>query len=565
MEWLAQIFRTNPVIPIFLTIGVGFWLGQLKYKSFSLGPVAATLLVGVAIGQLQIPISDTVKSIFFMLFLFAIGYSVGPQFFMSFRGNGIKQVLFAIVEAALCSGTVIIVARIAGYDMGVAGGLFAGSQTVSASLGLMSDTIRGFGIQDADKEKYLSIIPAAYAVTYVFGTIGSAWLLANVGPMLMGGLEKVKQETREIEAEMDSGEFQPDPGHIVANRPVSFRAYRVEGDFFKKPRTVREIESSFAQRGQRVFVERLRINGEICDASPQLKVKRGDIVVLGGRREVIIVEAGHIGAEVADHDLLTFGVENLPVTVSRSGADGMTFGELRQKPYMKGVLIRSIVRNGNPIPARSKTALQTGDVLTLVGLPDDVADAVDEIGYSDRQTDITDMVFLGLGIGLGCFVGAISIKYNGIPISLSITGGALVSGLFLGWLRNRNPSLGRIPGPVVWIFNNFGLNMFIAVVGITSGAGFFDAIRTAGVGLLLAGMACTVIPLFVSIFIARKIFHFSAPETLGCVAGARNGITSIGAIQDDLESTVPALGYTVTYAVANIALLFSSLLVITLC
>lgn len=564
MDWLTQIFRAYPVIPIFLTLGLGFWIGQMRYRAFSLGPVAATLLIGVLIGQMDIRISDTVKSIFFMLFLFSIAYSVGPQFFRSFRGPGLKQVAFAILEALICAGTVIAAARIMGYDSAVATGLFAGSQTSSASLGVASETVRGMALAASDQNYLLAMIPASYAVTYVFGTAGSAWFLSSIGPMMLGGLKKVKEETAAIEAEMDSGEYHAEPGYMVADRPVSFRAYRADSDFFAKPRRIEEIESIFAARNQRVFVERCRIRGEIAEPSPALLLSRGDALVLSGRRENMVGPEPEIGPEIADHELLSFGAERLPVTIGGTEAAKMAIGELRSQSYMKGVIIASLSRNGMALPVRNRTALQRGDILTLVGLPRDVGIAAAEIGYSDRETDQTDMVFLGLGLAAGCFIGALSFRVNGVPLSLSITGGALLSGLVLGWLRSRRPSFGRIPGPVIWIFDNLGLNMFIAVVGISSGPTFIAGLREAGIGLFLVGIACTLFALTVNIFIGRKLFGFSSPETLGCVAGARCGVASIGAIQDTLESSVPAIGYTVTYAVANLILPFSSLIVLAL-
>ncbi|MDE6109263.1 MAG: aspartate-alanine antiporter, partial [Muribaculaceae bacterium] len=339
MDWFIEVFRQNQVIPIFLTLGLGFWLGGLRYKTFSLGPVTATLIVGVVIGQMGIPISDTVKSLAFMLFLFAIGYSVGPQFFRSFKGDGIKQICFALVECVVVIGVTVGICMLMGYDKGIAVGVFAGSQTVSAVIGVGSDTIKAMDLSDAEKSRMLDIIPACYAVCYVFGTVGSAWIIANLGPVLLGGMKKVKEETRRLEEEMDSGDFTPDPGQIIANRPVSFRAYRVEADFFNRPRTVKEIEKHLKSRDLRHFVERLRINGEIMDPDPDIRVRKGDVVVLSGRRESIVQDASWIGTEVSDHELLTFGSENLPVVVSKSGADGLTLGELRNKPFMHGVMI----------------------------------------------------------------------------------------------------------------------------------------------------------------------------------------------------------------------------------
>ena len=226
MEWLLEIFRNNPAIPIFLTLGVGFWVGRLKYKTFSLGTVTSVLLVGVLVGQMNIPISGPVKSVFFLLFLFAIGYSVGPQFFQAMKGTGIKQVIFAVVMCALCFGVTVGVALLFGYNPGEAAGLFAGAQTISAVIGVGDDTIRTLSASAADKQNWTDLVPVCYAVTYIFGTIGSAYILAYVGPMMLGGLKKVKLQTAELERELNDTAVTSDPAFINALRPVVFRAYR---------------------------------------------------------------------------------------------------------------------------------------------------------------------------------------------------------------------------------------------------------------------------------------------------------------------------------------------------
>ena len=561
MDWLIEIFRNNQVIPIFLTLGLGFWLGGIRYKSLSLGPVTATLIVGVIIGQMGIPISDTVKSLAFMLFLFAIGYSVGPQFFRSLKGDGVKQICFALIECALCIATCIGISKLMGYGKGVTVGIFAGSQTVSAVIGVGSDTIRAMGYTDTELKRMLDIIPACYAVCYIFGTIGSAWIIANLGPILLGGLKKVKEETVKIEEDMDSGDFVPDPGLIVANRPISFRTYRAEADYFKRSKTVEEIEEHIKSLNLRHFVERLRIKGEIYDPEPGLKVRKGDIIVLGGIRETIIDEAGWIGPEVTDHELLNFATENLPVTVSKSGAAGLSVGELKQEPFMRGVMIHKILRNEMALPVRNKVRLEKGDIIHLVGVPQDVAVAVPEIGYSDRATGETDMVFIGLGIAIGCFIGALVIYLGGIPISLSTSGGAILAGLIMGWLRSKRPTFGHIPRSVIWFMDNAGLNLFIAVVGLGAGPSFISGLKEVGFELFLIGILCTTIPLIISIYLGYKVFKFPAAVTLGCVAGSRNAVAALGAIQDNLESTLPVMGYTVTYAVGSISLILSGMVV----
>lgn len=439
--------------------------------------------------------------------------------------------------------------------------MFAGSQTVSAVIGVGSDTIRSLGYSEEEASRMIEIIPACYAVCYVFGTVGSAWIIANLGPILLGGLKKVKEETRRLEEEMDSGDFTPDPGQIIANRPVSFRAYKVEADYFNRPRTVREIERYMKSRELRHFVERLRINGEIMDPDPDIRVHKGDIIVLSGRRESIVQDASWIGTEVSDHELLTFGTENLPVVVSKKGAAGVTLGELRNQPFMHGVMVHKILRNDMPLPLRKRLMLEKGEVVTLVGLPEDVEAAVPEIGFSDRQTHESDIVFIGLGIAIGCIIGAIVIRCGNIPVSLSTSGGAILSGLVLGWLRSKRPSFGHIPRSVIWFMDNAGLNLFIAVVGLSAGPSFISGLREVGFQLFFVGMACTAIPLIICIFIANKLFRFPAAVALGCVAGSRNAVAAIGAIQDNLESTMPMMGYTVCYAVGSVVLILAGMVV----
>lgn len=561
MDWLIDIFRQNPVIPIFLTLGLGFWIGNLKIKSFSLGPVTSTLIIGVVIGQMGIEISENVKALAFVLFLFAIGYSVGPQFFRSLRGEGLRQIGFALVEGVILVVVTLVICKFMGYSKGATIGVFAGAQTVSATIGVGTDTIKSLGLPEEEARRMIHLIPACYAVTYVFGTTGTAWIIANLGPVLLGGLKKVKEETRRLEEEMDAGDVIPEPGQFIANRTISFRAYKADSEYFEHPRSIREIEHYIKELNIRHFIERVRIDGEIMDPAPDLRIRRGDVIVLSGRRESLIDNAEWVGPEVTDHELLTFSSEYLPVTVSKSGASGMTLGELRMQPYMHGVSVSKLVRNDISLQLRRGLKLEHGDVVTLVGLPQHVDEAVSEIGFSDRQGNESDMVFIGLGIALGCFLGAIIIKFGTVPLTLSVSGGAILAGLVMGWLRSKRPSYGHIPKPVIWFMDNAGLNIFIAVVGIAAGPTFISGLREVGVSLFFVGIVVTTIPLIISIYVANKVFKFPAAIALGCVAGSRNAVAALGAIQDSVDSTLPMMGYTVTYAVSSISTIICALIV----
>ena len=563
INWLVDTLRENPAIAIFLTLGIGFWIGKFKYKSFSLGTVTSVLLVGVLVGQLDIPVPGPLKQVFFLLFLFAIGYSVGPQFFASLRGSGLKQVLFAVVMCGLVLASTVLVAKLFGYNIGEAAGLFAGAQTISAVIGVADDAIQGLNVSAADKQAWMNIMPVAYAVTYIFGTIGSAWILGSLGPIMLGGLKKVRQQTEELERSMNQSAADSDPALINAWRPVVYRAYKAENEWFDGQHTVADFEQYMLGQGHPLYVERIRTAKDIVtQPDGSAAISKGDVIVISGRREYVIEDESWIGSEVSDSALLSFPVEQIPVMVASKHVVGLTVDEFRKLKQAHGVAIGSIRRGKVEVPVLAQTRLERGDVLTLSGLVSDVNAASAYVGYADKPTTASDMVFVGLGIAIGALIGAIAVHIGGIPVSLSTSGGALIAGLVLGWLRSKHPTFGRIPEPAVWIFNNVGLNMFIAVIGISAGPTFISGLQQVGWQLLVAGILATSIPLILGIIVASKIFKFHPAIALGCVAGGRTTTAALGAIQDSLHSTVPAMGYTVTYAIGNTLLILCGLVMV---
>ena len=561
MEWITDLFRSHPELAIYLTLGFGFLIGKIHIKGFSLGIVTSVLLVGVLVGQLQIPMTGALKQTAFLLFLFAIGYKVGPQFFAGLRKDGLPQVGFAVVMCLFILLSTWGIALAMGYNVGEAAGLLSGSQTISAVIGVADDTIRGLGLPADEQQKVLDIIPVAYAVTYIFGTAGSAWILARLGPKMLGGMEKVKSACRDLESRMGRDDSEK-PGVMEAKREVEFRCYRIDNEWFKKGRSVFDLEHFFERQGKRLFVERIRKGERIIDnVMPKEILRPGDEVVLSGRYEYTIGEEKWIGEEVEDETLLAFPVMILKSTVAgRSfrrevSYNGKRVSELRAQPFMHGVVIQKIRRMGVSIPVFAKTVLNTGDVIELVGRRIEVQHAAKEIGYPDPATNESDVVFLSIGILIGAIIGTLTLHIGNVPISLSSSGGALIAGLVFGWWRAHHPTFGAIPEGALWVFNNLGLNIFIAIVGISAGPGFVEGFREIGLSLFIAGIVATSLPLLFGVFVAVKLFKFHPAIALGCCAGARTTTAAIGALQESLGSETPALGYTVTYAVGNTLLI----------
>ena len=559
MTWLFDTLRSYPEIAIFLALAVGFYVGGLKFGKFSLGNVTGVLLAGVVIGQLNITISPNVKSVFFLMFLFAVGYSVGPQFFRGLKSDGLPQVFFAMIMCVACLLCAFIAAKLAGYSIGQAAGLLSGACTISAVLGVASNTIGQIGLSSDQQKAMVDAMPVAYAVTYLYGTAGSAWFLASIGPKLLG--VDLAKECADYEAKMGGSASEGD--QMSAYRRLTTRAYQVGADSKLVGKTVAEFESQFGV--PRVSIMRLRQASKIVEVNPQMVIQAGDVLGLAGPREILLKIETQLGPEVDDRELFDVPIEILDVVITNKIFAGKTLLEIRQSEaaqQARGVFLRKLFRGGQEMPFNPGTKVDRGDVVQLVGPVKAVDEAAKVLGYADRATEKTDMVFMGLGIVIGALIGAITIHIGQVPLSLSTSGGALFAGLVCGYLRAVNPTFGRIPGPALWVFNNIGLTAFIAVVGITCGPSFVAGVKAAGVSLFLWGVFVTTVPFVVGIFVGKYIFKMHPGILLGACAGARTTTAALGQIQDEAKSKVPALGYTITYAVGNTLLIIWGVVIV---
>ena len=560
IEWFFATLRQYPEIAIFLALGLGYYFGGFTFKGIGLGSVTATLLAAVIIGQIGITISTPLKATVFLMFLFAVGYGVGPQFVRGVAKDGLPQALFSVVRCLFCLAVPVAVAKFVGYDLGYAAGLFAGSQTISASMGLATDAINRVGLPPEQTKAYLDAMPIAYAVSYIFGTVGSAIVIALIGPVLF----RIDLPAACKEYEEKHGGTKEMGGAGSAWHRWVVRAFRVQPG--GKAVGLRTADAEAMVPDARVFVLRLRRNGVIEEATADTVLRDGDVVAVAGARDVLVKMIGEGAKEVDDPELLNVPVEGVDVYVTSKEVDGKTLAELAQRPSARGVFLRKITRGATAtdIPVLPNTTVQRGDILTLVGRTQDIAGVTRDLGVADRATDVADVAFIGGAITLGALVGALVWKVAGIPLTLSTAGGALIAGIVFGWLRSTRPYFGRIPSSTVWFMNSVGLNIFIAVVGISAGPGFVNGLKTQGIGLFLWGAVATTVPLILGMFVGKFVFRFHDALLLGIVSGARTTTASLGLVCDAGRSQVPALGYTVTYAVGNTLLTIWGMVVIML-
>ena len=548
MDWFVEALRHNPELAIFLTLALGFFVGRLKIGSFSLGTVVGTLLAGVLVGQLDVRVPAIVKTVFFDLFLFTTGYKVGPQFFRGLKKDAFAQVTLTVVLCVTCLMTAFGAAKLLGYDMGTAAGLLAGSFSESTVIGTAGEAINRLTISAEDKARLVNNIPIAYAVTYLIGTAGLVWFLPVIGPKLMG--VNLKAESKKAQAKV-AGAPEAEPGISSAARRFDVRAYRVANEDIVN-RTVAELEAR--PKAVRVFILRIRRQGEIVEVQPSTVIRWDDVIAVAARHEVLVEHGDKIGPEVEDPTLLDIPVETLDVVVTNRTLTALTLAELGRLEIARGVFLKKLVRAGEEMPIVPETRIDRGDVVSLVGTKAEVERASRALGYPDWPTNTTDMIFVGTGIVLGGLFGLLSVTVAGVPLTLTASGGALIMGLVFGWLRSVRPTFGRIPEPAIWIFDTVGLCTFIGVVGISAGPGFMTGLQTTGISLVVVGLVCALIPHTVAILIGRYVLRMDPLILLGACAGAGTITAALRAIQDEAQSKVPALGYTVPYAIGNILL-----------
>ncbi|AJY47902.1 aspartate-alanine antiporter [Martelella endophytica] len=560
LDWFVSVLRDNIEIPLFLALLFGYTVGKVAIAGISLGEVTATLLAALVIGQIGITVSPDVKAIFFMFYLFAVGYSAGPQFVRGLFSGGLQQASFALLVCGLGLGSVYAAAKLAGYDIGIAAGLYAGSTTTSSALGLSQTAIGQTAMSAAEKATSLNIMPAAFSISYVIGTFGSVVFLGILGPKLLK--IDLPAACRAYVKRVGGGDGQG--GSATAWHHYVARAYRVDESSALAGLTVVQAEHVF--EGHRLFIGRFRRGGTIVEATADMVLEPGDVVAIGGARGVLLDIVGATLHEVDDADLLTVPVEGVDVLITASHVHKKTLGELADLPETRGIFVTAIHRGAMSvsIPILSDTRLYRGDVVHVVGRIADINAVARKFGYLDRETERADIAFIGAAIVIGALIGSLTLKVGDVPLTLSTAGGVLLVGLLLGWLRSIRPAFGRVPRATTWFMSSIGLNMFIAVVGLTAGPGLIAALKELGVVFLAWSVVAAAVPMVLALYIGKYLFRFDDAIVLGCCAGARTAPAALSMITDRAESQVPAIGYSVGYATSSTVLTLFGIVIVLL-
>lgn len=554
---IVGICRNNPQIVIFLAIALGYSIGKIKIFGFNLGSTAGVLLTALVLGQMNIVVHPLLKTVAFALFIFTIGYKVGPQFFGALKKDGLKYLWLSLFVGIVGLTLAILLGKFFGFGKGMTAGLLGGALTQSAVIGTAEGAIRHLSISVAQKINFESNVAIAYAITYIFGTAGLV-VFYKIVPKIMK--INLKDEARKLEESMSGSAASEESSEFFSwHKQLNLRAYRVSNNNVAG-KSLNEVEKLFPGK---VAIDKVKRGDQIINPEPDIALRSGDIVAIVGNRGELLSASSIIGPEVEDKDITDLIGEILDVYVFKKDAVGKTLGEI-SKEHGHGCFLRRITRQGHELPLTRDTAVHKCDVLRVAGAKKDVENLVKYIGYPERPTVTTNLVMVGIGCVLGTLFGLLAVRVAGIPITLGVGGGVLISGLVFGWLRTVHPTFGQIPSSAQWIFTDLGLNLFVACVGLIAGPKAIHALQTTGGSLFIAGVILTLVPHIAGIVFGKLVLKLNPVLLFGALTGSGTVTAALNALKEEAQSAAPALGYTVCYAFGNVILTIWGVVIVSI-
>ncbi|MEX0170146.1 aspartate-alanine antiporter [Streptomyces sp. LMG1-1-1.1] len=545
------VLRDNPELALFLCLAAGYLVGRLRVGPITLGGICGTLIVSLLVGAwAEVTVSDDVKTIFFALFIFSLGYLAGPQFFAHLNRKSLRFFALCVIEVVCVVGIALGLAEAFDLDVGTAAGILAGAATESAVVGTATEAIGN--LSDLTQEQitqYQGHVATAYTVCYLFGLVTIVIYTSQIMPMLMRidlreASRALWEKMRGSGGSLEADELEALPGMVGR----TFLVTRADGA------RVGDLERSL---GGRVTVEAVKRGSKVLTPPPpDFELTLSDLVLAVGRRANIIEAGRVIGPETPAVPGLDTPLATTQVSLTDKEAVGKSINALtKEHPEFSsgGVYVTDVLRNEQHLPATPETVVERGDVLTLVGARSGLGKLTARIGATVKN-DATDFIYLGLGIVCGSLLGQVVVEFGDVPMSLGTGGGCLISGLLFGWFRSRTQTFGAFPPQAATTLKDMGLAIFIACTGLVSGPQAWPLLKEYGALLPFAGIAMVLVPATISLVVGRKLLRIEKPLLIGAIAGQQCSTPAITSVTQVAQSSVPMLGYTITYTLSNFLL-----------
>ena len=516
MNFIHGLFSSQPLLALFITIALGYLVGKIKIGSFVLGGIAGTLLVGVLIGQLGVEIAGGIKGVFFALFIYAVGFQGGPQFFHALNRHSLNQLASAFVMCFTGLLCVLVGAWAFDLDRGMAAGLAAGGLTQSAIIGTAGDAIAKLGLAPDLIKTMQTNVAVGYAVCYIFGSLGPILMVSWLIPLVMKW--NIRREAVELASALSGGHAELDPGEFNAAKQIATRFYRVAHDSKAVGKTPLAIDKTLSDAS----VEAIYREGKTLSLDDAATIQSGDRVAITARspRSTPPPSSSAKRSRRPSDWCWSRRIANSssPQDAQRPHDQGHPRSRERRNPP------RRVPRLGaadGPRPAAARQAHgQARRRTPLHRQPERSRSGGGEDRLQDHRRSNHRLHLLRPRMMIGLLIGMIEFRIFGVPISIGSGGGCLLSGLMFGWLRSVHPKFAALPLGASTFLRDFGLAVFVGIVGISAGPQALVAIQNYGFTLFFLGVGVTLVPQVVTFFFSYFVLRIRNPiEALACVAG----------------------------------------------
>ncbi|WP_299007498.1 aspartate-alanine antiporter [uncultured Shewanella sp.] len=553
MDILHSLFKASPLIAVFITLTLGYLVGKITIGRFVLGGVAGTLIMGVFVGQIGVEIDDSIRNIFFALFIYAVGFQGGPRFFSALNLRTLNILISAMVMTITGLICVLIAAWLFDLDRGTAAGLAAGGLTQSSIIGTAGDAISQLADVSEHSQKIMQTnVAVGYAVTYIFGSLGPILMVTWFFPMVMNW--DLRTEAIKLANQTAPNQAELEPGQFNAIERVVTRAYCISKQSLAINRDISEINKELNDAA----IEVIERNGSVVSLKKEETLQQGDIVIVTGVRARVKQLMAYFGEEVDPPNELELVEEHRHLIVNNAHLVNHTLQTIKQEtdiPTRRGVYLTEVKRSGEILAIDPQLILKKGDEIEVTGAPKDLNRVEKTIGHRLISPFSTDFVFFGVGMTLGILIGQIHFSLFGIPVTIGSGVGCLISGLILGWARSRHPRFASLPMGASNFLRDFGLAVFVGLVGLTAGPQAVITIKEYGMTLLFLGIGVTLIPQIITFYFSYYVLRIKNPiEAMGCLVGGRSANPGFAALLDKAGNSTPVFSFTVTYALANVLL-----------
>ncbi|EKF9177431.1 aspartate:alanine antiporter [Vibrio cholerae] len=553
---VVLLLEQNPILLIFVVLAIGLSFGKIRFGSFQLGNSIGVLITSLIMGHLGFSFTPEALTIGFMLFIYCVGIEAGPNFFGIFFRDGKHYLILSLVVLI----TATWIAYFGGYylnlDYGLAAGMMAGALTSTPVLVGAQDALNS-GLASVPRHMDLSLIldnvSVGYAMAYLIGLI-SMIMFAKLLPKLQK--QNLSDSAQQIAQERGLG------SQRKVYLPI-IRAYRVGPELISwiDGRNLREL-GIYRQTG--CYIERIRRHGILAHPDGDAILQEGDEIALVGFPDshARLDPSFRNGKEVFDRNLLDLRISEEEIVVKSDSIAGKRLSDLNLSEY--GCFLNRVVRAQIEMPMDLDIVLAKGDVLQVSGEKSKVKGLADKIGFISVHSQMADLLAFCSFFILGILFGLVTMTFGQVSFSLGNAVGLLLSGITLGFLRANHPTFGYVPQGALNMVKDLGLAIFMVGIGLNAGSKMFQHLSEVGVQVIGLAFLVSVVPVVFAYLVGAYILKMNRALLFGAIIGARTCAPAMDVVNEYAKSTIPALGYAGTYAIANILMTLTGTIFILL-